>query len=118
MKTEDYKEEDENNDLMESKYLIVEVVAEGTYGVVFKAREKKTGKYFAIKKFKNVANQGLPTSSIREIDSLKSIESHYLLKPIDVYVLSSSVHLVMEWKDFTLTKLITSPMPYDHKKIM
>lgn len=34
------------------KYRILQVIGEGTYGKVFKAQEKETGRVVAIKKFK------------------------------------------------------------------
>ena len=37
---------------MQNKYEVLEVVGEGAYGIVYKCRNKETGKYVAIKKFK------------------------------------------------------------------
>lgn len=85
---------------------------------MFKAKNLHTGDFYAIKKFKNVANQGLPTSAIREIHSLHAIESPYVLRPIDVYTLPGSVNLVMEWKDLTLTNVISSSSALDKKEVM
>ena len=37
---------------MQSKYEVLGVVGEGAYGIVYKCKKKETGKFVAIKKFK------------------------------------------------------------------
>ena len=37
---------------MKKKYEVLGVVGEGAYGIVYKCKNKETGKYVAIKKFK------------------------------------------------------------------
>ena len=77
------------------KYLKLEFVAEGTYGVVFKCKNIHTDEIYALKKFKNISKEGLPVSSIREIQILKKINSPYVLQPIDIYTKKSSVKMVI-----------------------
>ena len=50
---------------------MLETIASGTYGVVFKGRNKITNEFCAIKEFKNPSKAGIPTSGIREINILK-----------------------------------------------
>ena len=40
------------------------------------------------------------------------------MRPIEIFSFTGSVQLIMEWKDFTLTKILSSPEPYEAKKIM
>ncbi len=47
------------------KYAKLEKVAEGTYGIVFKGKNKLTNKLCSIKKFKNVSKEGIPVSGVR-----------------------------------------------------
>lgn len=47
----------------------------GTYGVVFKARNKKTGQLAAIKKIRmENEDEGIPSTAIREISLLKELK--------------------------------------------
>lgn len=39
------------------KYVVEKVIGEGTYGIVYKAQEKATGDYVAIKKFKTAGGR-------------------------------------------------------------
>ena len=50
-------------------------MAEGSYGVIHKVKSKQTDEMFALKKFKNTQDQGIPSSAIREICILKNIDS-------------------------------------------
>ena len=46
----------------------------GTYGVVYKAKNKATGKLVAIKMIRTVAeDEGIPSTAIREISLLKEL---------------------------------------------
>ena len=42
---------------MQNKYEVLGVVGEGAYGIVYKCKNKETGKYVAIKKFKEVGSE-------------------------------------------------------------
>ncbi len=52
----------------------LEKIGEGTYGVVYKARNKKTGKLVALKKIRlESEEEGIPSTSVREISLLKEL---------------------------------------------
>ena len=42
---------------MKKKYEVLGVVGEGAYGIVYKCKNKETGKYVAIKKFKETEDE-------------------------------------------------------------
>ena len=47
----------------------------GTYGVVYKGRNKKTGQIVAMKKIRlENKNEGIPATAIREISLLKELQ--------------------------------------------
>jgi cell division cycle 2-like len=46
-------------------------IEEGTYGVVYRAKDKKTNEYVALKRLKmEKEREGFPITSLREIDTL------------------------------------------------
>lgn len=57
------------------KYTKLEKLGEGTYGVVYKAQDKVTGEYVALKKIRlEKEDDGVPSTAIREISLLKSLK--------------------------------------------
>ena len=55
-------------------YVKLEKIGEGTYGVVYKARNKKTGRFTALKKIRlESEEEGVPSTAIREISILKEL---------------------------------------------
>ncbi|CAJ0754960.1 17943_t:CDS:2, partial [Entrophospora sp. SA101] len=68
---------------MDDRYIKIEKVGEGTFGVVYRGRDQKTGCVVALKKFR-IQNQfagggssmpGIPYTAIREISILKRINN-------------------------------------------
>ena len=56
-------------------YQRIEKLGEGTYGVVYKARHKTTGKLVAMKKIRlENEEEGVPSTAIREISLLKELQ--------------------------------------------
>ena len=57
------------------KYERLEKLGEGTYGVVYKARNIETGELVAIKKIRlEKEDDGVPSTAIREISLLKNLK--------------------------------------------
>ncbi|KAL7740874.1 hypothetical protein ACLKA6_014039 [Drosophila palustris] len=53
----------------------IEKIGEGTYGVVYKGRNRVTGQIVAMKKIRLEADdEGVPSTAIREISLLKELK--------------------------------------------
>jgi hypothetical protein len=53
----------------------------GTYGMVYKAREKATNEFVALKKIKlEVDDEGVPSTALREISLLKELDHPNIVK--------------------------------------
>lgn len=62
-------------------YEKIEKIGEGTYGVVYKARSKKTGQFVAMKKIRlESEDEGVPSTAIREISLLKELQHPNIVK--------------------------------------
>ncbi|KAJ6375409.1 hypothetical protein OIU77_000399 [Salix suchowensis] len=91
-------------------------INEGTYGKVYKARDKKTGEFVALKKVKmNVGRDkfleeyGFPLTSLREINILMSFDHHSIVKVKEVVMGDlDSVFMVMEFMEHDLKGLMQS----------
>jgi cyclin-dependent kinase 2 len=58
-----------------TRYDLVEKLGEGTYGVVYKARDKINNQFVAMKKLRlDQDDEGIPPTSIREIALLKELD--------------------------------------------
>jgi cyclin-dependent kinase 2 len=57
------------------QYQKVEKIGEGTYGVVYKAKDKLTNETIALKKIRlEQEDEGVPSTAIREISLLKEMQ--------------------------------------------
>ncbi len=60
-----------------ARYQKIEKIGEGTYGVVYKARDTMTGRTIALKKIRLEAeDEGVPSTAIREISLLRELTPH------------------------------------------
>jgi cell division cycle 2-like protein len=84
-------------------------INEGTYGVVFRAKDKKTGEIVALKKVKmEKEKEGFPLTSLREINILLSFHHPFIVDVKEVVVGSSldSIFMVMEYMEHDLKGLM------------
>ncbi|KAG7954305.1 hypothetical protein I3843_11G010000 [Carya illinoinensis] len=84
-------------------------INEGTYGVVYKAKDKKTGEIVALKKVKMGVEKegGFPISSLREINILLSF-NHPSVVGVKEVVMDDldNVFMVMEYMEYDLKDLL------------
>ena len=89
------------------KYAKVEKVGEGTYGVVYKCRIKETNDFVALKKIRlENEDEGIPSTSIREISILKQLRHPNIVYLIDLIHGEKKLYLVFEYMDHDLKKFL------------
>jgi cyclin-dependent kinase 2 len=90
-----------------AQYRKIEKVGEGTYGVVYKAEDLKTGAIIALKKIRlEHEDEGIPSTSIREISLLKELTHPNIVRLHDVIHSNKQLYLVFEYLDEDLKKHI------------
>jgi cell division cycle 2-like protein len=84
-------------------------IEEGTYGVVFRAKCKKTGKIMALKKLKmEKEKEGFPITSLREINTLMKAPHENIVRVMEIVVGSNmdKIYIVMEFVEHDLKSLM------------
>ncbi|XP_008829579.1 cyclin-dependent kinase 3 [Nannospalax galili] len=87
----------------------VEKIGEGTYGVVYKAKNMDTGQFVALKKIRlDLETEGVPSTAIREISLLKELKHPNIVKLLDVVHREKKLCLVFEFLSQDLKKYLDS----------
>ncbi|KAK9833456.1 hypothetical protein WJX81_006996 [Elliptochloris bilobata] len=87
------------------RYEKVEKIGEGTYGVVYKARDRTNGATIALKKIRlEQEEEGVPSTAIREISLLKELQHSNVVRLEDVIHSDQKLYLVFEFLDLDLKK--------------
>ncbi|KAL1227508.1 Cyclin-dependent-like kinase [Trichinella pseudospiralis] len=90
-------------------YEKLEKIGEGTYGTVFKAKNRETHEIVALKRVRLDDNdEGVPSSALREICLLKELKHPNIVRLIDVLHGSRRLTLVFEYCDQDLKKYFDS----------
>ncbi|KAK2588949.1 hypothetical protein KPH14_001804 [Odynerus spinipes] len=85
------------------KYENIEIVGEGSYGVVMKCRHRETGQIVAIKKFlESEEDVQVRKLAVREIRMLKKLRHENLVNMIEVFRRRKRFYLVFEFLDHTV----------------
>ncbi|CAD6217106.1 GSCOCG00004673001-RA-CDS [Cotesia congregata] len=85
------------------KYENIEVVGEGSYGIVIKCRHRETGEIVAIKKFLETEEDvHVRKMAFREIRMLKKLRHDNLVNMIEVFRRRKRFYLVFEYLDHTV----------------
>lgn len=87
------------------KYERLEKVGEGTYGVVYRSRNKETNEIVALKKIRLEAeDEGVPSTAIREISLLKEMKDPNVVRLLDIVHNDTKLYLVFEYLDLDLKR--------------
>ncbi|KAH9593067.1 Protein kinase domain [Trypanosoma melophagium] len=99
-----------------SSYIFDALLGEGTYGVVFRARNAVTGAMYAIKKLKlDGHSEGVPATTVREVTLLHDLRHHpNVVRLLEVLCARHRVYLVFELLDEDLRCFIRR---YRHSKV-
>jgi len=84
-------------------------VGEGTYGIVYRARDTKSNKNVALKKMRlETQKDGIPVTGLREINILLNLQHENIVDMLEVVVGKSfeSIFLVMEYCEQDLASLL------------
>ncbi|XP_029056347.1 cyclin-dependent kinase 2 isoform X1 [Osmia lignaria lignaria] len=88
-------------------FVKIEKIGEGTYGVVYKAKDKLTGKLVALKKIRlETESEGVPSTAIREISLLRELTHPNIVQLFDVVDGDNHLYLVFEFLQQDLKKLL------------
>ncbi|CAJ0906650.1 7915_t:CDS:10 [Entrophospora sp. SA101] len=114
--------------------IIIKILGEGTYGVVYRGKEIATGKIVALKQIRlDDEVEGIPSTSLREISLLKEASRHEnMVKLLDIVSQERKMLLVFEYltkdlknadgnlkiADFGLARATSVPVkPFTHEVI-
>ncbi|VDB84466.1 unnamed protein product [Peniophora sp. CBMAI 1063] len=96
-------------------------IEEGSYGVVFRAKDKQTGDIVALKKLKlDEEKQGFPITALREINALMAARHENVVRIREVVVgeTLTQVFIVMDFIEHDLKTLLTlMPQPFLQSEI-
>lgn len=89
------------------RFFNLQKIGSGTYGQVFVAVDSKTKKKVAIKRIRvTEADEGIPSTSIREISLLKELNHDGIVNMQDCFYMEGRLFLIFEYCDFDLKKVM------------
>lgn len=101
------------------RYEKVGRVGEGTYGVVYKARDKQTGEYVALKRCipHHESSDGFPLTTLRELHALRLCAQHPNVVQLQSVVVSSTngVFIVFEYCPQDIAKILDAHYSKYHR---
>ena len=91
------------------KYQRINKIGEGTYGVVYKGRDKTTNEIVALKNIRlDHEDEGIPSTAVREISLLKELQHPNIVCLKDIVSGENKLQLVFEYADCDLKKYMES----------
>lgn len=82
-------------------------IGEGTYGVVYKGRNKRTNRLVALKKIRlENEEEGIPSTAIREVSLLKELQHPNIVRLEQVLMQEGKIYLVFEYLSMDLRKYL------------
>ncbi len=92
---------------MAARYERSEKIGEGTYGIVYKARDTTSGAIVALKRIRlDTEEEGVPCTAIREISLLKELRHENIVKLLDVCHSEKKLTLVFEFLEMDLKRFM------------
>ena len=88
------------------KYQELEVLGDGTFGTVTKAKEIETGEIVAIKKFKKKYTSWDECKNLREVKSLVNLKHENIVKVKEMIRVDDILYLVFEFLDKNIYELM------------
>lgn len=87
------------------KYQKIEKLGEGTYGIVYKAQNKRTKEIVALKRIRlDNDDEGIPCTAVREISLLKELHHPNIVRLLDILHSEKKLTLVFEYLETDLKK--------------
>ena len=91
---------------MKKKYEVLGVVGEGAYGIVYKCKNKETGKYVAIKKFKETEDELVQKTMKRELKMLQQLKHENIVEFQESFPYKGNLFLVFEYCEKNLLEVL------------
>ena len=91
---------------MQNKYEVIGIVGEGAYGIVYKCKNKETGEFVAIKKFKETEDDIVRKSMLRELKVLKFLKHENIVEFKEAFKKKNNLYLVFEYVEKNLLELL------------
>ena len=91
---------------MHKKYEVIGIVGEGAYGVVYKCKNKETGQFVAIKKFKETEDELVQKTMRRELKMLQMLKHENCVDFQDAYSYKGNLYLVFEYVEKNLLEVL------------
>lgn len=89
-----------------------EKIGEGTYGVVYKAKDRRDGTYVALKKIRfDSDEEGVPSTAIREISLLKELDHENIVGLKEIVYYEGKLYLVFEFLNQDLKRYMETAPP-------
>lgn len=89
------------------RYNRLDVLGEGTYGIVYRAVDRTTGKIVALKKVRlDRTDEGIPQTSLREVSILQEVHHPNIVNLLDVICTEEKLYLVFEYAEMDMKKAL------------
>ena len=93
---------------MQNKYEVLGVVGEGAYGIVYKCKNKETGKYVAIKEINNQKYKINIKQLKEEFDEIQKINLDNIVKIEEIIELKNKLYIIMDLCSIDLNNYLLS----------
>ncbi|XP_050305699.1 cyclin-dependent kinase 1-like [Anthonomus grandis grandis] len=85
----------------------IEKIGEGTYGVVYKGKNKKTGEMVAMKRIRlENEDEGIPSTALREMSLLMELKHKNIVTLLEVILDEPKLYLIFEYLCMDLKKYL------------